>query len=456
MRQFSERKRQTDRAIWKIVIPAILESLLTYAVGLVTSALIGRLTENDISAQGIGLRVTMLVVALFRGIGVGATVVIGTAYGAGDTEKCRRLTDITMLVTAAGSVLLSLFVFLVPAPFLKLFTDDAALIADASRYLRVAVWMCPFASMGRVVTAAFNGYGNTRTPLVIAVITNVINAAAAWILIFGLGSIPALGLMGAAWSTVIANFCGIALGSVLLYRKNGLFSNTVCSIGGPAAALRDLKPIILTGLPASGENMLWTFAAMLMSRILLSYGTEVYAGYQLASQCEEVLAAPAFGFQIAASIIAAQSVGRQDREEFRFSYRRLRILSVLVSLPCMALMAGLPGLFMKILTDKVMLQQVGKTYLIIVAVAYLPQILNMEDFGVIRSLGHKLAPVLGSMLGMWCVRIPVAALAAYVWKADISIAFIGMAADQCFRYVFAQFFIRKEGLYDKRRTIHET
>ena len=65
---FSAETRQTDREVWRLVLPCLLESLLTYAVGLITSAMIGRLTADDISAQGIGFRVANMISAFFEGL----------------------------------------------------------------------------------------------------------------------------------------------------------------------------------------------------------------------------------------------------------------------------------------------------------------------------------------------------------------------------------------------------
>ena len=443
---FPAEVRQTDRDVWRLVIPCLLESLLTYAASLVTSAMIGRLTADDISAQGIGFRVVNMISAFFRGIGVGATVLVGVRYGAGQLQKCRKLVEQTMLAVTVLSMLCVLAVLCAPQFYLGFFAEAQELLAAAERYLCIAVWLCPAAAASRIVTAAFNGQGDTRTPLYIAVLTNVINAALGGILIFGLGPIPAMGLLGAAYSQVISNCCGIGVGLFALYRRNGLYAHVPRSGSWWRIDLKDQKEVFVVGLPASVENMMWTFAAMVMSRALLSYGSHVYAGYQLASQCEEVLGAPAFGFQTAATTLSAQCVGRKDRRALRQYFSRSCVLSVAISLPCMLLMMVFPGLFMALLTDKPLLQEVGAEYLIIVALAYIPQMLNMIAFGTVRAMGHKYFPVIGSMTGMWCVRIPIAALAAWVLHADIAVVFAGVAIDQCYRFILAWIFIKRNRL----------
>lgn len=441
--------QRIDRQVWKIVLPAILENLLSFAVGLVTTAMIGRMMADDISAQGIGLRVTSLITAFFRGLGVGATVVVGVRYGKGQLVQCRRVIEHMMIVVGILSTLCAVAALCFPRFFAGLFTTDEALMENIIRYLKVAVWMCPFVALSRMVTAAFNGQGDTRTPLYIATMTNIINAALGYALIFGKFGFPQMGLAGASWSILISNSCCLAAGMWALYRRGGLYRGLPKRENFFRADWEGIREVFTTGIPASVENMIYSFAAMAISRALLSYGTNSYAAYQLASQCEEVLCAPVFGFEIAATALAAQCVGRNDHHELRRYYQRINVLAILVSIPCMLVMMLLPNGIMAMLTDKAQLREIGSLYLFCVALCYIPQILNMIAFGTLRAMGHKLIATIGSLSGLWCVRIPIALFAAFVIHGSIILIFIGMAADQIYRYVLAVCFMKKKHLLQR-------
>lgn len=446
---FSKKYQALDKEIWDIVLPAVFESLLSYAVGLVTSAMIGRLTTGNITANGIGLRVITLVVSIFRGIGVGATVVTGRLYGEGEKQKCRSLIEKTMWISIILCMLCVCAMLLTPQAFLELFgKDDPDLMKSAESYLRIIVWSCPATALSRMVTAAFNGQGDTKTPLLLGVTTNIVNAAISYVLIFGLFGLPAMGLAGAGYGMVVANFCGLLLGFYMMYRKGGLYSG-VSREQKSASEKRLLREVFLTGLPASGENLLLTFAAIFLSRALLSYGQDVYAGFQLASQCEELLAAPIFGFQIAATVLIAQYVGRKDQTGTKVCFRRICVLSIVSAIPCALAMLLLPQQMMALITDKVVLQMIGAKYLIILAFAYLPEMLNMASFGAIRSMGYRYTPVIAALTGTWCVRLPVAALCAWVFHADAVFAFGAMAADQIYRIGYALIFIKAKKVFER-------
>lgn len=442
-RIFPRELRETDRVIWRIALPCVLENLLTFAATLVIAAMIGRLTADEISAQTIGSRITGLFQSLFKGIGVGGTIVVGTLYGMGRRGRCRKTTEELMLASLAISIVVCVVVTMYPRPFLRLFGDDEDLIALAIPYVRVAVWMIPSFAVSRVITAAFNGEGNTRTPMVIAVTMNIINAIAGYILIFSIS----LGLMGAAWSLVASNFCGMCMGMAALYCRRGLYGNIKADAALFRAGLGDVRSSFSTGLPASCENMMWSAVAIIMSRVLLSYDTNSLAGYQLASQIEEFLASPCFGFQLAATTLLAQSQGRCDEAAARAYYRRISFWAVVISLTPVLVLTLLPRTCMKIVTDKPLIQSVGAVYLVMAGLAYIPQTLNMVDFGAIRVKSSKLLPLVVTVIGMWGVRVPIAAMSAWLFDAPITVVFGGIALDQFVRWGIALIYRWRKRLF---------
>ena len=441
-------RQELDKTIWRIAIPCVLENLLTFAATLVIAAMIGRLTADEISAQSIGNRITGILTALFKGLGVGATIVMGLYFGRNEKKACRRIAEQMMLLVAGLALALSLAAFAFPAPLLGIFTNDAAFIAMAIPYVRIAIWLVPCIAVSRITTAAFNAQSNTRTPMVIAVAMNFINAGLGYVTIFGLN----LGLKGAAVSLAVSNFLGMAMGLFALYRRGGLFDGVERE---KQQRGEDLMAVIKTGLPASLENMMWSFAAIFMSRAMLTFDTTSYAGYQLASQVEEFIAAPCFGFQLAATTLVAQCVGRQENREAQTYHKRVLFWAALVTAPLALLLIFAPGLAMGLLTDKAGIAHIGAIYLIIAGIGFVPQALNMVDFGVLRAAGYKNLPLIATILGMWCIRVPVACAAAWLWHSTIVVVFVGIVADCSMRWLFGLGFIaiqrhRKKSIWSEK------
>lgn len=90
-------KKVIKRDIYQIIIPMILENMLQISANLVITAMVGRLLANDISAQGICIRITDTLWCFYKGVAIGATVLIARAYGAGRHQDCRKIAEQTIL-----------------------------------------------------------------------------------------------------------------------------------------------------------------------------------------------------------------------------------------------------------------------------------------------------------------------------------------------------------------------
>ena len=305
-------KKKVNRDIFKMVLPIIIENVLQMSAGLVTTAMIGRLLADDISAQGIGNRITNTFWALFKGVGIGATVIVALRYGQQKFHLCRRTIEqvyITALPAAFGCVVLTL-IFM--DPILHLFTQDAALLQAAFRFARIAIFAVPFMALSSVNAAAFNGHGNTKTPMYLAFLMNGVNIVLGYLLIFGPGPLPALGLVGAAVSTVVSWMTGALTGLALLYARHGYFGHEhhnqpFFSLDKPI-----LKEVYKTGVPAACENVFWQLSAIVLSNVILGYGSAAFAAYNLGLQAEMICEMPGIGFVTASTSLAARAIGMGD------------------------------------------------------------------------------------------------------------------------------------------------
>lgn len=228
----------------------ILENVLTTSASLVTTAMVGRLTALEISAQGVGGRITNTYLSLFKGLAIGVTVVAALYFGEGRRDKCRRTVEQAFATAVPLGLMITGLVAVFPRWFIRLFTSDADIMSYAVGYLQILAVGLPFVAITCFVTAAFQSQGNTKTPMMIAGIVNVVNIVLGWLLIFGNLGLPSMGLTGAGIALVSAQIVGALIGLLLLYHKRiGLFHGA--EHGKRFFALEGvyLKDIYTTGCP---------------------------------------------------------------------------------------------------------------------------------------------------------------------------------------------------------------
>ncbi|MCI9340501.1 MAG: hypothetical protein HFG94_07580, partial [Dorea sp.] len=167
--------KEIKKEIYQIIIPMILENILQISVSLITTAMVGRLMADAISAQGICVRITDTLWVCYKGVATGATILVAKAFGAGRRGECRSIIEQTMLTELIVVGVVQAVLFSRADIFFAFFSEDPKILTLAGEYMRIVVWGFPFLVIMSLVTAAFQGYGNTKTPMYIAGVVNIVN-----------------------------------------------------------------------------------------------------------------------------------------------------------------------------------------------------------------------------------------------------------------------------------------
>ncbi len=438
--------KQISKDITRLAIPVVLENMLQILANVITAAMIGRLLADDISAQGISQRITQIYWALFRGIGIGVTVAAAVSYGAGKLGRCRRIAEQTYLTIMPLALLFMAVTLLFPEQLLSIFTDEAAILARGVEYTRIAAWAIPFTVLTTINTSAFNGQGNTKTPMYIAIFLNLVNVAVGYTFIFGNFGMPKLGIIGAAIAYVVSQGLGGLLGLFLLYKPHGFFSHCKHDEKFFSLDVECVKEVITTGMPAACENLFWQFSAVILSRVILGYGSDFYAAYQLGLQAEMLCEMPSVGLLTTATQLGGKAIGMRNQPLFEAYYKQLLKVCLVLSVISFGALFLVPGVFMGFLTNNPVLHAIGVNYVFIMSFAQPPQILAKLYTGMTRAAGFKKIPMVVSFIGIWCVRVPLALLAANVFHWDINAIWWAITLDQVTRILISIAVFKKKDI----------
>ena len=433
-----------------LILPIILENIFQVSAGLISVAMIGRLTPLEIASQGICMRITESLNVIFRGVAIGSTVYISRFFGEKNRDKCFTVFHQATIATVPIALLCAVILFMFPQTFLSMLSDKADLIAVGSNYMRITVCGLPFVSIMALVTSAFQGHSNTKTPMEIAVLVNVCNILLGYVLIFGIGSFEGWGINGAAIALTLSQAIGAFVGLGLLFCKGKLQLFSLSQLKGKLFHydFHYIKEIYSTGIPAAVENFLWQFSAIIMSKAILSYGEVFFSAYQIGIQAETITEMPALGFSVASTALAAKAIGMRDQNLFnRYFKEQVRLCTILSTVTSLALIL-LPKAFMSVMTTNKEIQAVGVVYVFVMGFVQLPQNLSRILNGTLRASGYKNVPMLIAFIGIWLFRIPLALLITYVFHADIFWIWICIAADQFIRIIASTLVFKKYKIMD--------
>lgn len=274
-------------------------------MGLVDAKLVGGLGPSALGGVGLATVMSYVAYAIAYGGSRGVKVAVAHAVGEG------RLMDVGAY-TRAGALLgagwgaLMLLALRAPEPLLRAFGTDESLVAPAATFLVWVTLAAPFTCLGQSLVQARQALGDTRSPMIVAIGANVVNAALAYALIGGHWGAPSLGVKGAAIATAAAQIAsGLAMIAVTLADERTRATPRV----RPIAAAR---AVVQLGAPTGAQFMLETLAFTAFTAILGTIGAVDLAAHQLALAVIRVSYLPAVALSEAGCVLVGQALGARD------------------------------------------------------------------------------------------------------------------------------------------------
>ncbi|NLY53096.1 MAG: MATE family efflux transporter [Firmicutes bacterium] len=397
-------KKEMRRRIFAMVWPATIESLLQMTVGMVSSAMLGRVGAIAIGAVGLGRRITMLVWGFFAAIGTGTTVMVARSIGAEDRAAAGRYAEQAFYL-ALGMVFTFATVtfFFAEDILVLLYKTSGELLEVGTTYLRIVIWGVPFMAVMQITGAIMRGAGNTKVPMQIATVINLVNVALSYVLIFGHLGFPPLGVVGAAWASNIAQAVGAILALYIMLRRQ---EDLVFRLRGFRFVAKEARAVLGIGLPTAAENILMQLGQIMLTSLVVSFGTIPLAAHQQGITAESLSYMPAVGFGIAATAFVGQSMGAGSTKLAERYVRELAKWSMALTAVTASFLIFTPRLVFSLLTDVQEVIDLGAYYLIMMGIAQIPQQLTSIFNGALRGAGDTKAPMVIGAIGLWGVRLP--------------------------------------------------
>lgn len=313
-----------------LALPIAMQNLLTSCGSLVDTAMIVPLGDVAISAVGVASRLTFLTNVIGFGFCSGMSTMIAQYWGVGDRRGIHRSYGVALSVSFSLSlVLLSLF-YIFTGFFIGLFGPAANVAATAVDYLKIVAFSIPFVMYSSVTCAALRSTEKVFVPLLSSSISVCVNVFCNYCLIFGNCGMPQLGVIGAAYGTVIG--CGvqaIIVFAFVVFGKNPIKASLKETFGfGRVFA----KNFFKTASPVLLNECLWAIGANGYTMVLARQSTEKYAGYTIFETVQQLVFVFFVGLCTAAAIMIGKSVGRGDNEGAYRDAKRFLIMTPLFGL----------------------------------------------------------------------------------------------------------------------------
>ncbi|MCK5794052.1 MAG: MATE family efflux transporter [Anaerolineales bacterium] len=231
--------KRPHRTLIGLSLPVLLSLTAEPITALVDTAFISSLGVVPLAALGVGTTALSSLFWMFNFLGFGAQTEIAQAYGKGDQEKVKKTLSLALLLAAGFGLLLILMIGPSAAWLAGLLGASGAVKTNAVSYMQIRLFGAPAVLLTLVSFGALRGRLDMKTPLWIALGVNVLNILLDWLMIFGRGPFPILGVAGSALASTISQWLGALAGILLVNKKLGLTreitfkdAEALLSIGG--------------------------------------------------------------------------------------------------------------------------------------------------------------------------------------------------------------------------------
>ena len=412
----SQYRRMTTEPVGRLVaelgVPSMLSMVISTVYNMVDTWFVARLGTQATAAVGATSTVGWLIGSSISALGVGFLAFVARALGAEDRQGAKRASAQAVLITLVTGTLFTVISLSLSGMVPKWMQVEESIRPLASKYFFILYLpMLPrTASMifGTVLRAA----GDTKTPMKVGVIVNVINVILNFLLIYPTRTLNILSLSftmpGAGMGVV-----GAAVASAIAFTAGGIHITLVLwkhpDISPKGERLKPdweiLKPCLRVAVP----NMLQRFGTSLgyvaFAAMINSLGEIATAAHTIANTVESAFYIPGYGMQTAAATLAGNAYGANDRKKMEDLARMFIPIEIgLMILSGGALFAAAPAL-MSLFSKELAVIALGATVLRMVAVSEPFYGFSIIIEGMMQGVGKTRLPFVFNIAGMWGVRI---------------------------------------------------
>lgn len=348
----------------RMAAPISLGMLSTFLFQIVDTYFVGQLGSAELAALAFSSTVYLVFVSIFMGLSVGVSTVVAKAAGAGDMARAQGVTVVTLLAVLILSTLLSLLGLWGITPMFQALGASDAILPLISEYMQILYLSFPFLMLGIVGSGAVRAIGITKETEIIFAIAGAINLVFDWLLIFGHGPFPALGLAGAAYATALS-FVFIFLGVLVIMSRHELLGT-----GHIKAGLAGLGDILRFSVPTISMQILVPATGMFTTYLLAGFGSEAVAAFGVASRIEALALIGIFAVSMSLTPFIAQNFGAGEHDRIDQAVVFGGKASIYLGMILFAILALLGPQIAKVFSDDPDVVRFVGLYFKIVALSY--------------------------------------------------------------------------------------
>jgi putative MATE family efflux protein len=397
-----------QRQIARIAVPVSLEYIVMLGLNFVNQIIVGGLGAVAIAAVGFANSLTFILTITLSALGLSVQMLVARAFGAKRVHDVNHLVTYALIFAVSGGGVLSLVLALFPHQILTLTGASVGVASMGSTYLMLTALTLAPNIVSSVLSSVMRATDHAKAPLHATTVAVVLNTALSYVLVYGWGSIPALGVAGAGWATLIT---AVLKASILYYQT--FFGYKVGQWEAPSSwrdFVNELRPVFVTAIPFGFTELVWTLGIFSYNVITQRLGDEPLAASQISNTLEGIFITGSIGLASAATALINRAIGAGDVAAAE-GWKHTLLRAGLVSGAVFGALFGASAVFVPAWFGNAgtNVQQLAVYGVIVNAFFQIVKVRNMILAGGVLASGNQLRGIIwGDVTGALFVGVPLA------------------------------------------------
>ena len=422
------------RSAIALMLPMILQNLVTNCMALADSFMVGALGETELAAVTMANSVFYVLSLIIFGIQSGTGVLVAQYYGKGRLDAINRIMGMGYYVSLGLTALIALLAFFFPIQLMQLVTNNPDLWEPGAEYARIVGFSYVCMAFSGVYIAVQRSMENPGLGAILLTVSGALNILLNYMFIFGKWGAPAMGCAGAAVATLLSRVLEVLVVTGCFFRSKRLPVK-------PGLMLRPGRIIagdfIKYSLPVVLNEGMWSLAMSLFSIIMghMPNSTPILAAYTIAGNIDRMAAVALFAAGNATAVIIGRDIGCGDTKEIYGKGVALNFVCFVTGIISMGILLTiratlLDGFIFPLMDISAEAGELAKMMLAFIAVVMPLRSLNLCNIvGVFRGGGDVRYGLICDIGPLYCVCLPAAALCGLVFGLGITAVYVCICLD---------------------------
>lgn len=405
-----------NKLLISMAAPMMLSMLIQALYNIVDSIYVARIEEYALTAVSLAFPLQNLMISVGVGIGVGINAWLSKHLGEKQFEQANRVAMNGLFLEIVSYLIFLVIGLSVVDPFLHSQTDIPEIIEYGKTYLRICL-CCSFGLFTQLACERLlMATGRTVLSMVTQATGAIVNILLDPILIFGYFGLPAMGMAGAAWATVIGQVVGAMLGILFNLLNN---PEIKLKIRGFKPRFEVIRRILSVGIPSIIMASVGSVMTFLMNKILMGFSSTATTVFGVYFKLQSFAFMPVFGLNNGMVPILAYNYGAKRKDRMIEVIKLAMLYAVCIMVVCMAVFQLIPDQLLLLFDASENMLSMGVPALRLISLSYIFAGICVVSGSVFQALGNGVYSMFVSVARQLLILVPVAWLLSLTGRLEL-------------------------------------